>query len=136
VILFDISFHLDYTTPYPVARRSTMAQIIISVPQTNEAPRLQVSVHIQAEVLSAETARRRANVWLLENVGNLLRAESPELVLSDRLVWRMDIVLTSPSRGRVGRVGRLELEATTGDILADETLAQEIIPLARALIAN
>jgi len=113
-----------------------MAQIIIPVPQTNEASRLQVSVHIQAEVLSAEAARRRANVWLLENVGNLLRAESPELVLSDQLRWRMDIVLTSPSRGRVGRVGRLEIEATTGDVLADETLAQEIIPLAHALIAN
>jgi hypothetical protein len=47
-----------------------MTQIILPVSQTDEQTRLQINVHIQAEVLSAETARRRANVWLLENIGN------------------------------------------------------------------
>lgn len=113
-----------------------MTQIVIPVPRTSDTPRMQVNIHIQAEILSAETARRRANVWLLENVGNLLRAESPELVLGDQLMWRFDVVLTSPSRGWVGAVGRLEVDATTGEILADETLAQEFIPRAQALTAN
>ena len=113
-----------------------MNQIVMSVPQTDKADRLQISVHIQAEVLAAEAARREANFWLLENIGNLLRAETPELVLGERLVWRVDIVLTSPSQGRVGVVGRLEIDATTGEVLADETVAEEIIPRAHALIAN
>ena len=113
-----------------------MTQIVIPVLQTSDTPRLQVNIHIQAEVLSAETARRQANVWLLENVGNLLRAESPELVLGDQLVWRLDVALTSPTRGWIGSVGRLEVDATTGEILANETLAQEIIPRAHALTAN
>jgi hypothetical protein len=52
---------------------------------------MQVHVHVQAEVLTAEVVRRRANVWLLENVGNLLRSESPELVLGERLAWRLDL---------------------------------------------
>ena len=55
----------------------------------------------------AEVARRHANRWLLENVGNLLRAEFPELVVSDRLTWRVEVALTSPAKGRVGWVGRL-----------------------------
>jgi hypothetical protein len=97
---------------------------------------LQVNIHIQAEVLSAEAVQRRANVWLLENVGNLLRAESPELVLGEKLVWRLDVALTSPTRGWIGSVGRLKVDATTGEILADETLAQEFIPRAHALTAN
>jgi len=113
-----------------------MAQLIIPVPQTDDAPRLQISVHIQAEVLSAEVARRWANAWLLKNVGNLLRAESPELVLGDQLTWRVGVVLTSPTRGRVGRVGWLEIDATTGDVAADDALAQEIITRARALAAE
>ena len=113
-----------------------MTPIIMSVPSTEKAERLQISVHVQAEVLSAEVARRRANVWLLEHIGNLLRAESPELVLGDRLVWRADVMLTSPSRGRVGVIGRLELDALTGDVLADESLAEELLPRARALTAN
>jgi len=113
-----------------------MAQLVIPVRQTDDAPRLQISVHIQAEVLSAEVARRWANAWLLKNVGNLLRAESPELVLGDQLTWRVGVVLTSPTRGRVGRVGWLEIDATTGDVAADDALAQEIITRARALAAD
>jgi hypothetical protein len=108
----------------------------MTAPAPSKTDRLQVSVHIQAEVISAEAARRQANYWLLENIGNLLRAEPPELVLGDRLVWRADIVLTSPRRGRVGSVGRLEIDATTGEILANDKLAEEMIPLAADLIAN
>ena len=111
-------------------------QIVLPVSPTEEAPRLQVSVHVQAEVLSAEVVRRRANVWLLENVGNLLRAEAPELVLGQKLIWRVDVVLTSPTRGWIGRIGRLEMDANTGEVLADETLIQEMLPRAFALVAN
>jgi hypothetical protein len=113
-----------------------MPRIVLPVSPTEKADRLQVSVHLQAEVLSAGAARRAANVWLLENIGNLLRADNPELVLGEPLVWRVDIVLTTPSRGQVGLVGRLELDAITGEVLADETLAEELIPRARALTAD
>jgi hypothetical protein len=112
-----------------------MSPIIIPVTPLSETSRLQINIHVQAEVLSAEAARQQANVWLLENIGNLLRAEAPELVLGDQLVWRMDVTLTSPTRGRIGQVGRLEVEATTGKVLATETLAQEIAPRAQALAA-
>ena len=40
-------------------------------PNSTEA-RMQVTVHIDTEVLNPEVARRKANVWLLETVGNLL----------------------------------------------------------------
>ncbi len=113
-----------------------MNQLIIPVSQTGNVPRVQVSVHIQAEVLSAEAARRQANVWLLENVGNLLRTEPPELVLGERLIWRVNVTLTSPTQGQVSHVGQLKIDAATGDVLADEALAQEIIARARALAAD
>jgi len=54
----------------------------------------------------------------------------------EQLVWRVGIALTSPTRGQIGVVGRLELEAITGEVLADETLAEELTPRAHALIAN
>ena len=90
------------------------------------ASRLQVSVHVQAEVTAPEVARRQANVWLLEHVGNLLRAENPELILGEQLVWRVDVVLTRPDVGAVGRIGRLELGAVTGKVLSDVATAQEL----------
>ena len=113
-----------------------MTPIIMAVPSTDKADLQPISLHVQAEVLAAEVVRRRANVWLLKHIGNLLRAESPELVLGDRLVWRVEVTLISPSRGRVGLLGRLELDAITGEVLADESLAEELLPRARALTAN
>ena len=113
-----------------------MNQMVIPVSPTSDALRMQVRVYVQAEVLSAEAVRRRANVWLLENVGNLLRAESPELVLGEQLTWRVDVVLTSPTRGHIGRVGRLEIDATAGAVLADKSTIQEILTHARALTVD
>lgn len=108
-------------------------QVIIAAPQTGDTSRLQVTVHIQAEVLSAEAARRRANCWLLENIGNLLRAEMPELMAGDQLTWRVNVALTSPVQGRLGKVGHLFLDAATGQVLIDETSIQEILAHAAAL---
>jgi len=103
-----------------------MTSIVMPVSKTEKTDRLQVSIHIQAEVLTAEAARWEANYWLLENGGNLLRADNPELVLGDRLVWRVDVVLTSPIRGRIGVVDRTELDAITCEVLADETLVEKL----------
>jgi hypothetical protein len=116
--------------------RVFMARLVIPTLKTTDTSSLQVSIHIQAEVLSAETARRAANVWLLENVGNLLLADAPELILDENLMWRVDVILTSPKRGWIGRVGRLELDAKTGDILADESVIQEIIKHASLIAAT
>jgi hypothetical protein len=114
-----------------------MDSLIIPTPTTNTTTnRVQVNIHIQAEVMAAEVARRQANVWLLENVGNLLRAESPELVLGDRLIWRVHVILTSPSLGTVGRIGLLELNAATGEVLSSESLIQELISNAQTVAAN
>jgi hypothetical protein len=117
-------------------RRQEMVHVVIPVssPDTpSAAQRVQVNIHAQAQVVSPELARRRANVWLLENAGNLLRAEAPELIAGEHLTWRLDVVLTSPARGVVGRVGQLEVDSATGDVLADTPLVQEII--SRSVVA-
>lgn len=98
---------------------------------------LRISVHIQADVLDAEIARRKANVWLLENAGNLLGATTPELVLGERLRWRYDIVLsepdlTSPGQGKSLRVGQIVLDAVTGEVLEADRLIEELRTYAAA----
>ena len=95
--------------------------------------RLQISVHVHTDVVAPEIARRRANVWLLEHVGNLLRAEAPELILEDPLIWRMDVILTHPDVGPVGSVGRIEMEATTGEGLTEQDDVDALIANAYAL---
>jgi hypothetical protein len=92
---------------------------------------MQVRVNVQAEVIAPESARRKANRWLLDNVGILLGAENPELLLAERLLWRCDVVLgvpdmTTPGGGRRYRVGKIHLDAITGDVEDAATLIQEL----------
>jgi hypothetical protein len=116
-----------------------MMPVIVKTTPTSDALRMSVVVHIATEVIAPEVARRKANGWLLDHVGNLLIAQNPELVAGDSMVWRVTVVLTSPTRGHVDRVGTLDLDAMTGQILADETLiaalqkqAQHVAKLAQA----
>lgn len=105
-----------------------MTPMVLSTPRNKSTePLWRVNVHIEADVLPAEVVRRKANVWLLTNVGNLLGAENPELMIKDKLMWRVDVVLTSPTRGHIGKVGNLCLDATTGDVVLTTNLIDELI---------
>ncbi len=75
--------------------------------------------------VSAEQARRTVNRWLLEQVSDMLHAESPTLVVDDRIVWRVPTVLTATHVGAVGVVGMVEVDAVTGALIdADQRLEE------------
>lgn len=57
---------------------------------------------------------------VVAEVSSQLVAEDPELQVGDRLCWRVPVALTSPARGVVGRVGAIAVDATTGEVRADE----------------
>ncbi len=63
------------------------------------------------------TAQRKVSKLLLDRVGNLLYGERPSLVISRRLLWRVPVWLGLPTRGPVGQVGVLDVDAQTGEIL-------------------
>jgi hypothetical protein len=58
------------------------------------------------EVLDSEVARHKANVWLLETVGNLLGAENAELIMDGPLRWRYDVILGLPDLDSNGPICR------------------------------
>jgi hypothetical protein len=102
---------------------------------------LQVSVHLQTTVMAPDAACHKANVWLSMNAGHLLLAENPELVLSEPLQWRFDVVRSVPRRERPGTVkrnmvGRMQMDAITGEVLNPETLIRELISSADALASS
>lgn len=110
-----------------------------SSPRNGATARMQVMVHVETEVMDPEIARRKANVWLLETVGNLLGAQNAELILSEPLCWRYDVILgmpdlDHPGTGDLFRVGMIEVDATTGEILNQEQLAQELHTSAAAAV--
>ncbi|MBI1299668.1 hypothetical protein GC175_32480 [bacterium] len=91
---------------------------------------MEVNVFLQATVIAPDVARRKANVWLSMNAGHLLMAEDPELVLDDPLQWRFAVVRSRPNLDKPGTVqrsqlGRLQMNAGTGEILHPESLIQD-----------
>jgi hypothetical protein len=72
-------------------------------------------------------ARRKANRWLVERVGNMVMADQPFLTQSgDQLVWRFAAFVTSLSHAPRGPIGYVDVDATTGDVLADDAAVEEM----------
>lgn len=99
---------------------------------------IELLVHVQARVLAPAVARRKANVWLLMNAGNLLRADNPELVMGELLLWRFDVIRGMPDLSRPGSafihtIGRMSLDATTGEVIAPQDLLTNLHANANAL---
>src|SRR5438874_1294294 len=89
---------------------------------------LPVSENLPTETLAppkvdAEAAQGLAEEYLIDHVGDLLSAGTPQL--SERRTWEMPIVLSNAVRGKIGRVGTISVDAETGEVLfSNEDRAQ------------
>jgi len=82
--------------------------------------------HVRLAV-DEHTARRRANRWLVERVGNMVMADQPLLTQSGgQPVWRFAAFVTSLSHAPRGPIGYVNVDATTGDVLADDGAVEEM----------
>ncbi|MBI4771037.1 MAG: PepSY domain-containing protein [Chloroflexi bacterium] len=87
----------------------------------------QVYVVVPA-VVEERAARRKVNGWLVENVGYMLMADRGALTrLEGRPVWRFGAFVTSLSREPRGPIGDIDIDAVTGEVLANENMAAEIV---------
>jgi hypothetical protein len=66
--------------------------------------------------VTATEARRKVNGWLLDYVSYMMRALPPTLVISNCIVWRVPIVLTTPDLGAVGELGVVHVDVETGQM--------------------
>ncbi|MGB0387606.1 MAG: hypothetical protein ACPGWR_22530 [Ardenticatenaceae bacterium] len=92
-------------------------------------PAVMVTVNIDAN-----TARRDATVWLVSEVGNMLKAGTGQLVITNQAVWRMPALLTSSKIGTVGQVGTVDVDAVTGKLLVNDQLRVQILHNAKHLV--
>ena len=91
----------------------------------------QAEVKIELSVTSkiavtATTAQRKVSKLLLDQVGNLLYGEQPNLVAGKRLLWRVPVYLGLPTVGCVGQVGAIDVDAQTGEMLFTQLILNEI----------
>lgn len=129
----------------PTLTRCTMADTVVPIslenskyPLDSTVQFMQVNVYVKADVLAPAIALRKANTWLSMSAGHLLLAENPELLLREPLQWRFDVIYSVPNREKPGTVrrtylGRLQMDAISGEINDQEHLIQELTANANAL---
>jgi len=91
---------------------------------------------VPASLLDAHLAQRKANGWLISNVGNVM-AQQPQLAqIADRLVWQFAAYLTHQGKSPIGPVGSVFVDAYQGDVLNSPDDAEEMIINATTLITS
>lgn len=101
----------------------------IEMPETTIPPQAEVKIEfsLTAKVNVTDfTAQRKVSKLLLDEVGNLLYGDRPSLVAGRRLLWRVPILLGSPATGPLGKVGTLDVDAQTGEILFSQQQLNEM----------
>ena len=97
-----------------------------------------IDFSITAEiVVPANVARRSVGVYVGNHIADLLHAETPTLVLKEQgLFWRVPVILSAGSVGRIGPVGAIDVSAQTGELLLDQRNLREIDRNAERLAAG
>jgi hypothetical protein len=103
-----------------------------------EAAQVDVTVHVSARLnVTKIAARRKVNVFVLDEIGTGLGSDSPTLVVhSERVCWRVPVILALSPKGRLGQVGEIDVDAQTGEILANDQLIEDITDHAERLVAG
>ena len=96
--------------------------------QLPQHAKVNIKIDVSSEInVTSFIAMQKVNRFLTLKVGNLLRADTPELILAGRLLWRVPIVYSIPSKGKLGKVGEISVDVRTGEILVEQMTPKEVI---------
>ena len=110
----------------------TTRMTTLILPKTNGSDNY-TEIDVQASIIAADTACRKASFFLAMNVGHLLRATNPKLLLDDDMLkWQMEVVLTSPAGKAQQRIDHIFLTASDGSVLFADELIETLTALANA----
>jgi hypothetical protein len=88
-----------------------------------------LAIHIEMTAQANITpfvAQQKVTQFVIMEISSQLCGTTPDLNVGERLCWSVPVVLTSPARGVVGRVGEILVDANTGEVLADAETVQRI----------
>ena len=97
--------------------------------------KLKVDRTIKVQVLAQE-AQRKVSRFVHMEISTQMHAETPMLVVGDKITWRVPVHLTFPSFGDVGCVGFIHVDPTTGELKVSQSVVEEIERNAQDLAAR
>lgn len=103
-----------------------------------ESGPLDIEIKLSANIqVTSEAARRQVSVFVGNHIADLLHGDTPDLVLRESGVfWRVPVVLSSRSMGRIGPVGQIDVNVETGDLNITEQTIPEIEDRAHRFAAS
>lgn len=100
---------------------------------TNSRVSLKIEVTGDLNV-SAFVARQKAHRFLILEVGDQLRAGTPELIVHHVLGWRVPVEYAPSKSGILGIVGHLLVDGETGEVtIADSQTTEDLLTRADTL---
>lgn len=104
------------------------------VPETGH---ISIVINVSARIaVSAEEARRKVNRFVHREISYLMRGDPPNLIVADRVYWRVPVVLTFPSYGSLGTVGSVDVDVESGELHVGPDYIAEVQRRAQELAAR
>jgi hypothetical protein len=98
---------------------------------------LEIDIKVTADInVSAYAARQKVNSFILSEVSYMMHAGEPSLVVSEMICWRVPVVLSLTSRGDIGDVGAIDVNAETGQMYTSPQLIDEVNARAEGLVTR
>lgn len=78
--------------------------------------------------LDLRQAQKKANGWLVDNIGNMVMAGDGMLLQHrDTWLWRFSAYVTALTHEPYGPIGQIDVDANTGAILVDDHTQRKLI---------
>lgn len=85
-------------------------------------------------ILEEQTARLKANGWLIDYVGNMLMAKNGRLLQQGPTpTWQFEVFITALSHQPIGPIGHVQVNAHTGQIMNDSASIEAMIHVGQQL---
>ena len=90
--------------------------------------RLDINLKFSADIqISSDTARRRVSLFVSHQIADLLHGDTPDLVWREAgAFWRVPVILSAPSKGRIGIAGAIDVDVQTGELIITDELLSNI----------
>jgi hypothetical protein len=89
---------------------------------------LNLDLRLTADIrITPDDARRSVSKFVGNHIADLLHGDRPDLIIcADGAYWRVPVVLSSKSLGRIGQVGSLDVDVESGDLRVSKHIIAEI----------
>src|SRR5580658_7868083 len=89
---------------------------------------LDINIHVTQPLnVTSFSARQRVTQYVMHQLSTQFGGDAPELTVGERVYWTVPVVFTLPGKGVLGRVGALQVDAGTGELLTDPQSEQEMM---------